>query len=118
MPTLKVDSSEFADFVVCFLLDKLTKPGQVIPVEVNENFDDLSMVLANKGLRSVFLQYYINMNPQMRIKYKMIRGAFINNTQDTTSIIYIDKVYVPEQPTTVLGKARKFLKKIIGMNIV
>ena len=116
MPTLKVSSGEFADFVVCFLLDKLTKPGQVIPVEVNEQFDDLSIVLSNKGLRSVLLQYYIQMNPQMRIKYKMIRKVFTDSPLENTSIIYIEKSQIPEQPT-ILGKTRKFLKKIISLGM-
>jgi len=117
MPSLHLKSSQFSDIVICFLLDKLMHPGEVIPVEINEKFDDLSIVMSNKGLRTVFLQYYMNMDPKLRIQYKLIREVFTDSNQTETSFIRIDKEHIPEKPT-IIGKTRKFLKKVLTLGLI
>lgn len=115
MPTLHLKSSEFADIVACFLLDKLTNPADVIPIEINENFDDLSVIMQNKGMRAVLLKYYMTMNPQMRIQYKMIKDVFTTTDKASSAYIYIEKEQKPPQE---VSKTRKFLKTMLKIGLV
>jgi len=114
MPRLDVDADKFADYVACFLLDKLSNMNDVIPG--NEDFNDLCIILNNRGLRSVLLTYYMHMKPQHRVEYRLIKDVFRPKGRVNTAAIYIEKpVLKVDTP-----KERSLLRKVLdaGLSII
>jgi len=74
MAKINVTRQEFADLVVAFLFDKLLHPEEVVPDDLK--FNDLVESMRGKGLRSLFMNYYLDMDPKMRVKYKRIKDVF------------------------------------------
>lgn len=120
MPRLNVKTTEFADIVCCFLLDKMNNSDTVLPLNAgNENFEDFIEVMKHKGLRSVLLTYYMHMDPQTRVRYRLIRDVFNVGGQMPTADIHMEHVDV-EVPAVIAKPKRTLLKKIItaGLAII
>lgn len=111
---LKFTSSEFADFSAAFYYDRLTNPD-MIPYQVNKDFDDLIEVLKRKGCRQIFLAYYLHMNPQIRVKYRMGKDTFRLGKGKQSLLIEIVPDKVPEEMIQVgfLRKVGRLLKKFL-----
>ncbi len=111
MPRLNIDSNEFADYVACFLLDKLNDIEGVVPG--NEDFNDFSIILKNKGVRAVLLTYYMHMKPQTRVRYRLIKDVFRTDGMMPTADLHIEKSKEIE-----LTKPKKtLLKKVLAAGI-
>lgn len=114
MPRLSTESTEFADFVCCFLLDKLNNMDSVVPENLgNSDFEDFCKILKNKGVRSILLQYYMQLPAQSRVRYRLLRDVFITDKPLKTADIHIEKAYPKEMDT---GK-RTLLQKVIHMGL-
>jgi hypothetical protein len=111
---LKLTSSQFADFVSTFFYDRLTNEN-VVPYQVNEEFDDLIEVLRRKGCRQVFLAYYLRMNPQIRVKYRMGRSTFELGKGRGSLLLEIvpDEIPVEMKPVGIIKKVGRLLKKFL-----
>ena len=118
MPTLHLTSGTFADLVACFLLDKLTNPDEVVNIAINEDFDDLSVILQHKGIRSILLRYYMNVDPNFRAQYRMIRNVFTDNDQTPSVFLYVEKQHIPQKKVSVFKKLRKFLKNVVTLGMM
>ena len=110
MPRLSTETTEFADLVCCFLLDKLNNP-EILPG--NENFDDFCELMKHKGMRAILLTYYMHMNPNTRVRYRLIREVFRPEKPMPTADLHLVK---PEPIETVAPK-RTLLKKVLAMGL-
>lgn len=79
MAKITVTGGDFANIVMLFLYDKLRNPDQIVEADINEIFNAFVEVLMRRGLKAPLLQCYIDMNPQLRVKYRLIRDVFIDN---------------------------------------
>lgn len=111
MPRLSVETDEFADLVCCFLLDKLNYMETVDPY--NDNFNDFCEIMKHKGMRAVLLTYYMHINPQTRVRYRLIRDVFITDGNMPTADLHIVKTEPPLIPTP----KRTLLKKILAAGL-
>jgi len=109
MAKINVTRQEFADLVVAFLFDKLLHPEEVVPDDLK--FNDLVESMRGKGLRSLFMNYYLDMDPKMRVKYKRIKDVF-DRVGTETSVINISPEK-KEKPKSVVKK-KSLLKKVVG----
>lgn len=112
MARIDVSNTEFADIAVCYLLDKLQNPDGIS--QNNEDFNDLSELLKNKGLRGILLHYYLSMPSKTRIKYRLIKEVFDSKgMKNSSSIIGIKKEdYIEKEP-----EQSSFLKKVVAIGL-
>jgi len=108
MSKANVTPSEFCDLVVCFLLDKILHPDEV--VFKNKEFDKLSTQMTGKGLKPIFLQYYLDTNSSIRIRYKRIRKTLTDGNTGSIINIGTDGKKEVEEP---VKKKESLLKKVI-----
>ena len=115
MAKISVTSNEFADIVISFLLDKIMHSDEIIPD--NEIFNDLSEKMRSKGMRSVLLQYYFDMDTNSRVKYKRIKGVFDNSSSNKSVIEIVPEAFEvsePEEPKDgIIKKAVKIAKALL-----
>jgi len=86
MSKINVTPGEYADIVVCFLLDKMLHPDEVIPL--NKDFNKYMKKMSGKGMKPVSLNYYLNLNANIRVFYKRIKKVF-EYDQNQSAIIHI-----------------------------
>jgi len=119
MAKLNLTGAEFSDIVICFLLDKLQHPEEVIEFDVNENFNAFAEVLARRGMKAPLLQCYMAVDAQTRIKYRLIRNVFRDVPGTDTAFIEISKD--KREATMKIGvfaRIKKFVKKLLTLGTV
>jgi len=67
MYRLNIKKQELGDLIVLLLFDKLFNKEFI---EESELFNTLIEVLENKGMKSKLFQYYFDVDPSLRSKYK------------------------------------------------
>ena len=80
---INVTQDQFCDLVVSFLLDKVMNPEKVIPD--NEEFNEFVDDLRRGGLRPKAIAYYMNMDSEMRVKYKLLKPVLLGK-KDTGNV--------------------------------
>lgn len=113
---LKLNAQEFGDFVVAYLYDKMSNPEQVSPSEVAPEFSEFVEILQRKGTRSIFLAYWLKMDPQSRVRYRLARPVF--NPRRPAQTVWIELNWQPmppeEEKASILSRAGKLLKRFIA----
>lgn len=107
---IKVTPSEYADFTVAFLLDKLLNQDEV--VADNEDFNKLAEVLESKGVKPLLLKYYISMDSKMRVKYKRLKGSFTDEEDPRNTIDIIQSIDKEKKEPEKRAKS-SFIKDIV-----
>lgn len=116
MAKLNITGAEFSDIVICFLLDKVQHPEEVIEFDVNENFNAFAEVLARRGMKAPLLQCYMNMDPQTRVKYRLIRNVFRDVPGTETAFMEISKdKREATMKVGVFARIKKFVKKLLTL---
>ena len=119
MAKLTLSGSEFGDVVMLFLYDKLLHPDQILEADINETFNAFAEVLMRRGMKAPLLQCYMDTNPMLRVKYRLIRDVFIDKPNNKTSYIEINKDVRPEVlKVGTFDRIKKFLKKILVLGLV
>ena len=80
---INVTQDQFCDLVVSFLLDKVMNPEKVIPN--NEEFNEFVDDLRRGGLRPKAIAYYMNMDSEMRVEYKLLKPVLLGK-KDTGNV--------------------------------
>jgi hypothetical protein len=117
MPKINVTANTFPDIVVAYLFDKLLHPEDVS--SGNEQFNAFMEGFRKKGGMTIVRDYYLNMNPDNRRFYKLIKDVFEDLTSSNSMINIL-----PERGDKPAVKAKKgkkgkkeakpgFIKKII-----
>jgi hypothetical protein len=68
-----------------------------------------------KGMRSILLQYYLGTNPQIRVRWNMIRKTFMDVSGSNPSYIEIrnQKMPVKEKDISLINKVGRVIKGAI-----
>jgi hypothetical protein len=74
MAKINLSVSEFENIVITFLLYKMLNTDFI--ETTNEDFNDMVEIMEKKGLQPLFLRYYLNMDPQLRVEFKRIKNVF------------------------------------------
>jgi len=93
--------------VVAFLLDKMLNTDEIIPE--NEMFNKLIGQMEGSGMKSRLTQYYLKMDPTMRVYYKRLRDSF-DYGRYRQGVVYIMPT---EEEIKQFAKKEGILKKII-----
>lgn len=115
MAKVNVDIPGFADLIISLLLDKLQNLDD--SYIGSETFDDLAKEMRGRGLKTSFLQYWLETDAESRVKYKRMKNALEN---DRKVIVQIKPEKAKEEPeedvidtlTGKLGRAGKILNKL------
>lgn len=112
---LTLNATEFADLVACFLYSQVTNPDESVPVALSKEWAEFVQVMNRKGMRSILLQYYLGTNPQIRVRWNMIRKTFMDVSGSNPSYIEIrnQKMPVKEKDISLINKVGRVIKGAI-----
>lgn len=115
MAKVNVDIPGFADLIISLLLDKLQNLDE--SYVGSETFDDLAKEMRGRGLKTSFLQYWLETDAEARVKYKRMKNALENDRKVIIQIKPEKEKKEPEEDeldilTGKLGKAGKILNKL------
>jgi hypothetical protein len=112
---LRLKSSDFANLILNFLLDKIMHPDDILESDINPEFNAVMDILDKKGVKSPLLRFYMSPeNREYRVMYKRIRGVFTEKKSPNNVEIAIERDERPEKKGKVLGKLERLLKKFTG----
>jgi hypothetical protein len=111
MAVLSLTPDEFADIALLFLADKVVNPEKVS--EGNEQFNTF-MKRTSHCIKSPLVKYYLDVDPEQRKNYKMIKKIF-QRTKNAgqLSVIRIGPDEVVKGVRTEKKKAKSLLKTIM-----
>lgn len=112
MAKVNVDIPGFADLIISLLLDKLQNLDKAYVG--SETFNDLAKEMRGRGLKTSFLQYWLETDAEARVKYKRMKNALEN---DRKVIIEIKPERTKEEPEEddeegMLKRAGRILNKL------
>ena len=111
MPKINVTSEEYGDLVIAFLLDKILNPDDVIPG--NSEFDKIVLRMGDKGMKHIFLRYFLDMDSNLRVMYRRMKDVFT----DSNKIVNIKITPTKESEKEDSEKPsliRKVIKKLLN----
>lgn len=113
---LRLKTSDFANIVLNFLLDKLMHPEDVIETDINPEFNAFMEALDRKGVKALLLKYYMSPeNREYRVLWKRIRGVFTEDRPPDTVQFVIERDERPEEEKKgPLKKFERLVKKFVG----
>lgn len=109
MAGITVTPDEFADIVVSFILDAMTKPDVILPNNVEFGYIIHKMV--GGGMKSPLLSYYLDTSSITRGKYKMIQKSFTE--QGDRSSIVISKSSNDKMPDDEKSTIKHIVKQTL-----
>ncbi len=119
MSKINVTNKTYPNIVISYLFDKLLHPDEVSVG--NELFDKFAGQLKKKGFLPIIRDYYLNMDSQDRLKYKLIKDAFEAITTSNAVIQIVPEKFEkePETPAHKIkkqkgGVIRRMLKKLVA----
>lgn len=114
---LTLTTTQFCQLVQCILYDQLVRPDEILPILGNQDYNDLMTLYKQRGMRTILQQYYMRLDPQMRIRYKMISDAFRDNNKMKDVMLDIRKETLPPEKKGVIRRAGEFLTKILTLGL-
>jgi len=116
---LTLDSTQFADLIACFLYSQVTNPEESVPFALSKDWNEFIEVLNRKGMRTPLLKYYLGVDPQIRIRWNMIKKTFMDVPGSNPSYIEIRNQKMPEKVKEpgLLKTAGKLLKNIVKASV-
>lgn len=117
---LTLSATEFCNLIACFLYDQVSHPDESAPAQIDPEWSDFIEVLNRKGMRTPLLQYYLQSDPQIRLRYNLIKNTFRDNNKSGISYIEIRNEHVPEEKEEpgLIRKTGKYLKNIISLGML
>jgi hypothetical protein len=104
--------------MMCILYDQLLHPDNSLPIVQNQDYNDLMTIFKHRGMRTILQMYFMRLDPQMRMRYRLIREAFRNSNNMKDIIIEIRKDNLQEVPgKSIIRKTGDFISKIITLNL-
>jgi predicted transcriptional regulator len=110
-----VEPNEFADIVISFLFDKMLHPKEIVPN--NDDFNEFIEKIRGKGLKTLLMQYFLNMDSRTRVKYKIIKDV-LEEGSSQTSVINISPEKVEKKKEISKGLLKNIIKKLIGAGTI
>jgi len=111
MAVLNLTPDEFADIALLFLADKAVNPEKVSTG--NEQFNEF-MKRNSQQIKGKLVKYYLDVDPEQRRNYKLIKKAF-NNAENAgrLSVIKIGPEKIVKGVRTEKKKAKSLIKTLV-----
>jgi len=84
MPKINVNSEQWSDIVLIYLLDTIKK--EKVGESTSKEYKAF-MRKARQMIRPLLIKHFLDMDPEMRVKYRLMRGAFTRDDRATVDII-------------------------------
>ena len=111
MPKIQVDSDTWPNIVVAYLMDKILHPDDIS--ENNEDFNDLMKKMKGKGMLPLFRNYYLSMDANWRMRYRIIKDGFWDETTTAQTIFINAKKRDRKDKKSQSSLIKKIIKKSI-----
>lgn len=111
MAKVNVTPNEFADLVVIFLFDKFLHPNEI--VSDNKLFNELIDNMRGKGMKPLLMNYYMDLDANMRVKYKRIKDVLDGTSSESSVINILPEKVGREREKKKVGSIRKIVKKLM-----
>jgi hypothetical protein len=95
---IKLNSNEFVDFIVLFLLERITKENGI---EYSEEAQDFFDTLQRKGMKSYLLKYFFGTDAELRNKYKFVNDIFNESEETKTHELLLSQDIEVQESTDV-----------------
>ena len=113
MSKINVTNKTFPNIaVIAFLFDKLLHRDEVSVG--NELFEKFVDQLKQKGFLPLIRDYYLKMDPQDRLKYKLIKDAFEGVTTSNNVINIVPEKFEKKPGPEKKGFIKKIIQKIVS----
>ena len=116
MAKIRVEPNEFADIVISFLLDKMIHPEEVVPN--NDDFNEFIEKIRGKGLKTLMMKYFLNMDSKTRVKYKLIKDVFEEGSSETSVINISPEKVEKKKEVSKKSLLKKIIKKLISSGTI
>ncbi len=110
-------TTQFCQLTMCMLYDQLVRPDEIVPILSNQDYNDLMTLFKQRGMRTILQQYYMRLDPQMRIRYRMMMDTFRDNAKTSSVFMEIKKEHLPKEKKGLIRKTGEFLAKVVGIKI-
>lgn len=117
---ITLTTTQFCQIMMCALYDQLIRPDEIVPILKDQDYNDIMTLFKARGMRSILQQYYMRLDPQMRVRYRMIDDIFRDTNQKENVILDIRKEHLPKSPsgkTTLVRRTGEFLAKVITLGL-
>lgn len=117
MSKINITGNTFPHIVMSYLLDKLLHLESVSPG--NEEFAEIMRKLKGKGMLPLIRNYYLDMDTEYRVKYKLIKSAFKEDASKNYLINIVPDAFGPppaEQPGLIKRIVRKAIQVLKSSN--
>lgn len=104
--------------MICLLYDQLMYPEETVPIQKNQDYNDLMSIVKNRGMRTIFQMYFMRLDPQMRIKYRFIRDVFKDNNKANNVFIEIKKEkFTKIDKKGIIRKTGDFVTNVLTLGL-
>ena len=116
---LTLTSTQFCQIMMCILYDQLIKADETLPILINQDYNDLMTLFKNRGLRAILQQYYMRLDPQMRVRHRFIQNVYLDNAKTKNVFIEIRKDEKPKGLETkgLVRRTGEFLAKVLTLGL-
>lgn len=117
---LTLTSKQFCQIMMCILYDQLVHPDETLPILIDQDYNDLMTLFKNRGMRTILQQYYMRLDPQMRVRHRFIRNVYLDNNKTKNVFIEIRKDEKPKEMEGKVGLVRRtgeFLAKVLTLGL-
>jgi hypothetical protein len=71
----------------------------------------------NRGMRTILQQYYMRLDPQMRVRHRFIRNVYLDNAKTKNVFIEIRKDVKPVEKSGLVRRTGEFLAKVLTLGL-
>ncbi len=114
---LTLTTTQFCQLMMCCLYDQLVHPDEIVPILINQDYNDIMTLFKQRGMRTILQQYYMRLDPQMRIRYRMIDDFIRDNNKRSDIMLDIRKEHVPIEKKGVIRRTGEFLAKVLTLGM-
>lgn len=112
MSQINVSPDEFADIIICFLLDNFRSENTTLLPD-NELWTEFVSLLERRGLEPQTLRYYMKLDANTRVSYKRIKGSFESGNNETSRINISAKHESPDRKSKL--EIKDTIKNVIKL---
>ncbi len=84
MAKINISAEKWSDIVLMYLLDSIKK--KKVMESASPEFKEF-MSSAKQMIRPHLVKHFLDMDPEMRVKYRLIRDAFTKGARSTVDIL-------------------------------
>ncbi len=112
---LTINTVQYSQLMVCLFYDQLLHPDKSIPILEDQDYNDLLSIMKHRGVLTLFQLYYMRLDPQMRMRFRLIREAFRNNNNMKDLILEVKKDTISVPKKGIVRRTGEFVQKILGI---